>query len=109
MSEDGAATTEAQAEAGTAAKNGGSQFVVKMIFLALIVLAIVFYVRSLDHQAVPAIDHQTSTESAAPAPAAGQPSQAALAPASESAAAAPAEAPLSSDAAMKEIEALFGK
>lgn len=44
-------TTEAAAPASgeASAKKGGTQFIIKMIFLALIVLAIVFYVRSLDH------------------------------------------------------------
>jgi hypothetical protein len=49
MTEENAqSTTDSAAEAS--AKKGGIQFIIKMIFLALIVLAIVFYVRSLDHK-----------------------------------------------------------
>lgn len=36
--------------AAASAKKGGTHFILKMLFLALIVLAIVFYVRSLDHR-----------------------------------------------------------
>jgi hypothetical protein len=47
MTEENAQSAASADEAS--AKKGGSQFIMKMIFLGLIVLAIVFYVRSLDH------------------------------------------------------------
>jgi predicted lipid-binding transport protein (Tim44 family) len=50
MTEENAQST-ADTTAEASARKGGTQFIIKMIFLGLIVLAIVFYVRSLDHKA----------------------------------------------------------
>lgn len=49
MTEENAQSTTSSATEASA-RRGGTQFIIKMIFLALIVLAIVFYVRSLDHE-----------------------------------------------------------
>ena len=68
MTEENAQSAASADEAS--AKKGGLQFIMKMVFLALIVLAIVFYVRSLDNETPTA--ESTAGE---PAPAGVAPTQ----------------------------------
>lgn len=96
MTEENAQSAAAADEASS--KKGGTQFIMKMIFLALIVLAIVFYVRSLDYEtssaesAVDAPAPEAVSQTPAPAPAATQHAQPAM-PSPQPAVQAPSVAP----------------